>query len=168
MWPRETKAQQNWVHLSWDIHWDQQLSCSWWRHQMETFPRCWRFVWGIHRSPLNSPHKGQWRGALMYSEIWAWTNGWVNNRDAGGLWHHRAYYDVTIMVKFFATFGVGGSNVNLLGNHWLKSRNLGSSQYTMYYTNCFLSAKWNRGVHRHENPLNLRFGNTVLILWLTL
>ena len=31
------------------------------------FPRYWPFVRGIHRSPMNSPHKGQWRGALMFS-----------------------------------------------------------------------------------------------------
>ena len=35
----------------------------------------------IHRSPVNSPHKGQWRGALMFSLICTWTNDWVNNRD---------------------------------------------------------------------------------------
>ena len=42
---------------------------SWWRHQMETFSALlayWPFVWGIHRSPVNSHHKGQWRGALMF------------------------------------------------------------------------------------------------------
>ena len=33
------------------------------------FPRYWPFVWGIHRSPVNSPHKGQWRGALIFSLI---------------------------------------------------------------------------------------------------
>ena len=31
------------------------------------FPRCWPFVRGIHRSRVNSPHKGQWRGALIFS-----------------------------------------------------------------------------------------------------
>ena len=36
-----------------------------WKH----FPRYWPFVWGIHRSPVNSPHKGQRRGALMFSLI---------------------------------------------------------------------------------------------------
>ena len=36
-----------------------------WKH----FPRYWPFVRGIHRSPVNSPHKGQWRGALMFSLI---------------------------------------------------------------------------------------------------
>ena len=47
------------------------------------FPRCWPFVGGIHRSPVNSPHKVQWHGALMFSLICAWMNGWVNTRDAG-------------------------------------------------------------------------------------
>ena len=44
---------------------------AWWRHQTETFPRFWPFVRWIHRSPVNSPHKGQWRGALMFSLICA-------------------------------------------------------------------------------------------------
>ena len=61
------------------------------------FPRYWSFVRGIHRSPVNSPHKGQWRGALMFSLICAWINGWVNNREAGDLRRQRAHYDVIIM-----------------------------------------------------------------------
>ena len=36
-----------------------------WKH----FPRHWPFVREIHRPPVNSPHKGQWRGALMFSLI---------------------------------------------------------------------------------------------------
>ena len=43
------------------------------------------------------PYTDQWRGALMFSLIYAWTNGWVNNQDAGELKRHRAYYDVTVM-----------------------------------------------------------------------
>ena len=50
----------------------------------------------IHRSPENSPHKGQWRGALMLSLICAWINGWVNNNEAGDLRRHRAHYDVIV------------------------------------------------------------------------
>ena len=65
-----------------------------WKH----FPRYWPFVRGIYRSPLNSPHKVQWRGALMFSLIYAWTNSYVNNGDDGGLRRHRAHYVVTIMV----------------------------------------------------------------------
>ena len=45
-----------------------------WKH----FPRYWPFVRGIHRPPVNSPHKGQWRGDLMFFSIYAWMNGWVN------------------------------------------------------------------------------------------
>ena len=70
---------------------------SWWRHQMETYPRYWPFVRGIHWSPLNSPHKGQWRGALMFSLICAWINGWVSYRGAGNLRRHIAHHDVTVM-----------------------------------------------------------------------
>ena len=47
------------------------------------FPRYWPFVRGIHRSPVNYPHKGQWCWVLMFSLIYAWINGWVNNREAG-------------------------------------------------------------------------------------
>ena len=64
-----------------------------WRH----FPRNWPFVRGIHRSPVKSPHKGQWRGALMFSLICVWINDWVNNRGAGDLRRYRAHYDVIVM-----------------------------------------------------------------------
>ena len=42
-----------------------------WKH----FPRYWPFLRGIHRSPVNSPHKGQWCRALMFSLICAWIFG---------------------------------------------------------------------------------------------
>ena len=54
-----------------------------WKH----FPRYWPFVRGIHR----------WRGALMFSLIYAWINGWVNNREAGDLRRFPAHYDVIVM-----------------------------------------------------------------------
>ena len=68
-----------------------------WKH----FPRCWPFVRRIHRSPVNSPHKGQWRGALMFSLICTWINSWVNNPEAGDLRRHRAHYDVSVMMCLF-------------------------------------------------------------------
>ena len=47
---------------------------------------------------MNSPHKGQWRRAFMFSMICAWKkNGWINNCEAGDLRSHRAHYDVTVM-----------------------------------------------------------------------
>ena len=65
-----------------------------WKH----FPRYWPFVRGIHRSAVNSPHKGQWLGALMSPLICPWIDGCANNRDTGDLGRHRAHYDVTVML----------------------------------------------------------------------
>ena len=64
-----------------------------WKH----FPRYWPFVRGIHRSPVNFPHKDQWREALIFSLICGRINGWVNNREAGDLRRQRAHYDVIVM-----------------------------------------------------------------------
>ena len=51
-----------------------------WTH----FPRYWPFMWGMNSPvPVNSPHRGQWRGTLMFSLFYAWINDWVNNREAG-------------------------------------------------------------------------------------
>ena len=72
-----------------------------WKH----FPCNWPFVRGIHRSPVNSRHKGQWRGALMFPLIWAWINNWVNNRGAGDFRRHRAHYDAIVMRPFQFQFG---------------------------------------------------------------
>ena len=74
-----------------------------WRHddviKWEHFPRYWPFVRGIHRSPVNSPHKGLWRGALLFSLICTRINGWVNNGEAEDLRRNRAHYDVIVMVE---------------------------------------------------------------------
>ena len=69
------------------------------------FPRYWPFVWGIHRSSVNSPQKGQWRGALIFSLICAWINCWVSNREAGYFRRHRTHYDITAMVIFIFLSG---------------------------------------------------------------
>ena len=71
-----------------------------WKH----FLRYWPFVRRIHWSPANSPHKGQWCGAMMFSLICAWTYSWVNNHDAGVLRRHRTHYmyDVTTYLMYNA------------------------------------------------------------------
>ena len=65
---------------------------------------------GEFTGPVNSPHRGQWRGALMFSLICVWIKGWVNNREAGDLRRHRGHYDVTVMCY----------RCNLF-SHWLKT-----------------------------------------------
>ena len=72
-----------------------------WKH----FPRYWPFVWGIHRSPVNSPHKGRWRRALMFSLICAWINGWESYHEASDLRRHCAHYDVIVMLSIIILQG---------------------------------------------------------------
>ena len=82
-----------------------------WKH----FPRYWPFVQRIHRLPVNSPHKGQWCGILMFSLICTWTNSWVNNWDAGDLRHHRIHYNVTVMYwKQFGEYWPCNNRITLL------------------------------------------------------
>ena len=69
----------------------------WWRHQMETFSVLLAICAGNSPVPVNSPHKGQWRGALMFTLICARINDWVNNREAGDLRRHLDHYDVSVM-----------------------------------------------------------------------
>ena len=80
---------KNWYDALWDhddvIKWKQ-------------FSRHWPFVCGIHRSPVNSPHKGQWGGALMFSLICTWINGLVNTREAGELRRYFTHCDVIVMI----------------------------------------------------------------------
>ena len=59
------------------------------------------FVWGIHRSPVNSHHKGQWRGVVIF---FLWSAPRINNREAGDLGRHRAHYDVIVRItlKYFS------------------------------------------------------------------
>ena len=74
----------------------------WWRHQMETFSELPAICVGnspvTGEFPLQRPYKGQWHGALVFSLICPWLNGWVNNREAGDLRCHRAHYDVIVMI----------------------------------------------------------------------
>ena len=108
---------------------------SWWRHQIETCSASLAFVRGIHRwlranhrSPMKSPYTDQWRGAFMFSLICPWTNGWVNNQDAGELKRHRSHYDVTVMwcriviLWFGLPWDLSAFNASLLSNFELVKR----------------------------------------------
>ena len=71
-----------------------------WKH----FPLYWPFLRGLHRSHENSLHKGQWRGALMFSLICTRINGWVNNRETDDLRRLCAHYNVILMKVFLCGF----------------------------------------------------------------
>ena len=104
-----------------------------WKH----FPRYWPLVWAIHRWPVNSRHKGQWRGALMFSLICAWINGGVNNSEAVDLRRDRAHYDVTVLEMMDT------------GSVWLPHS---------YYGNNLVNASWwkkRRSTFWSDRPLHI-------------
>ena len=109
LYPKHTKHDQ-WLASTWlinllrfygVIHLDKYCPCKGFLHddviKWKHFPRYWPFVRIIHRSPVNSPHKGQWRGVVIFSLICVWINGWINNREAGDLRRYCAHYDVIVM-----------------------------------------------------------------------
>ena len=72
-----------------------------------TGPFCGQFT-GHRWIPLTKASDAE---LLMFSLIWAWTNGWVNNRDAGYLRRHRTLYDVTAMKTSNVVVNHTGGNV---------------------------------------------------------
>ena len=62
--------------------WCEVAPNTWWRHQMEL-----------------TGHRGISRTKASDAELWCflWSDGWVNNRDAGDLRRRRAQYDVIVM-----------------------------------------------------------------------
>ena len=89
-----------------------KIALTWWRHQMETFSALLALCAGNSTVPVNSPYKGQWRGALMFSLIYAWINDWVNSREAGDLRHQRDHYDVIVMDECHCW------NLRMISKHW--------------------------------------------------
>ena len=81
------------IHLDFEITSTSRDDGNEWKH----FPRYWPFSRLIHWSPVDSPHKGQWRGVWKLSLISVWTSNWANNGDAGDLRRHQARYDVIVM-----------------------------------------------------------------------
>ena len=79
-WAVEVEFTQIWLKQKiWQITY---LYRTWWRHQMETFSALLAICAGNSTVPVNSPRKGQWRRALMFSLIYARINGWVNTDEA--------------------------------------------------------------------------------------
>ena len=105
----DLRLNKRWSKQSWGW-WFETLSCPFWRHcnveiisiKWKYFPRYWPFVRGIHRSPVDFPHKGLWRESWMFSLIYAWTNGCAKTHDASDLRRRRAHYDATVMKLYQA------------------------------------------------------------------
>ena len=118
---------------------------------METFSALLALCAGNSPVTVNSPHKGQWRGALMFSLIYAWINHWVNNREAGDLRRHHGHCDVNVMNwsvlacrQLTETSVEPESNFNICDPGWCFE---GSSRKVLtiqYGTICAGSIHWGR------------------------
>ena len=99
------------------------LLCIWWCKlhddviKWKHFPHYWPFVRGIHRSQVNSPHKSQWRRALMVFfylrlskrlSIQSW--GWWFETLSHSLWRHcngyrqNYVFNKQLSYDYFASF----------------------------------------------------------------
>ena len=119
----------------------------------------WAFVGGIHWSLVNSHHKGQWCGALMFSLICAWINDWVNNCEVGGLRCHHAHYYVTVII-----------GQKLWWNHSLT--HWGRVTYMCQQTNQHWFRQWlvawpvpNHYLNQCWNIVNWTLRNKLLCIW---
>ena len=64
-----------------------------WKH----FPRYWPFLRGIPGHRWLPRTKASDASFDVFFDL-RWLNGWVNKREPGDLRHHRAHYDVTVMI----------------------------------------------------------------------
>ena len=122
---------------------------------METFSTLLALCAGNSPAPVNSPHKGQWRGAFIFSWICNWINSWVSNREAGDLRHHHALYDVILMYYLNLHGPVRGNIYNNYQASMVKNI-LSNLQYTVHQIpklKSFLSHHHGTGTEiRNQDP----------------
>ena len=123
----------------------------------------WPFVRGIHGWLVNSPHKGQWCRAFMLSLICAWTNGWINNCEAGDLRHHHAHYDgmwlgtgtllgILLINRWICQFySLWPTNAE----HWLRERLVAWQHHAISWNSIHLSPVKSKDIHLREILLEI-------------
>ena len=84
-----------WQH--WFSHEDVMIWKPWWRHQMETFSALLALCAWNSLVTGEFPSQRPVTQSFDFCLIYAWTNGWVNNRETGDLRRHRAHYDVIVL-----------------------------------------------------------------------
>ena len=90
-----TRQIANWNWL-FETHGFIMINSSWVSHddviKWGHFPRYCPFVWRIHRAPVNSPHKVQWRGVFLDRRLNKWSCkqpwGWWFETQSHPSWRH--------------------------------------------------------------------------------
>ena len=111
-----------------------------WKH----FPRYWPFVRVINRSPVNSTHKGQWRGALMFPLIYRWlskqSGGWWFETLLRPLWRHWNEY--TLLHTYVCEERCARSTYALDTNSWHRNPHM------CWPTRCTINIRQCRDIRR--------------------
>ena len=90
------------------------------------------------------PNKGQWRGALMFSFICAWTDSWANNGDAGDLRRYRAHYDIIVMLPVAET-GISRPNwLSSMLDECITVKPVDNDHLMGYFSVFWSSSRWPR------------------------
>ena len=119
---------------------------AWWRHQMKTGSALLTLCVGIHQTQVNSPHKGQCRGALMFSLLSAWINIWVDNHETGDLRRHRARYDV-IVIEFPKDVFV---RLKIQVRFFFVSRLTYYPEYNKFPSICWICYQWYHIIYKNN------------------
>ena len=127
----------------WEIRWPSADHLIWtwrWRHQMETFSVLLAICAGNSLVTGEFLVQSQWRGALMFSLVSAWTNDGVNTREAGDFRCHHAHFYVTVMFT--------GKTMSL---YWTRPR----CWPTLKNINGLMSYQESVGVSSHDHSIQL-------------
>ena len=122
---------------------------SWWRHQMETISVLLALCAG--NSPVSGESPSQTPVTVVFSLICAWTNGWVNNRNAGDLRRHCSHYDITVMRIHIVRIRKETNNVRYL---LYKFNNHKQDQFNVH-TRC---AHSNVDIYVYISPIHISSG----------
>ena len=96
------------------------------------------FVRGIHRSLVNSPYGGQWRGALMLFLIYVSTNRWANNGDATAM-NNLLIFSTPYCLTLF-TCGLWPQNIFVNEGQWMYRKWDGA--YRIMQSNKSINIQW--------------------------
>ena len=111
-----------------------------WKH----IPPYWPFARGLHWSPVNSPHKGQWRGALIVffdlrlnkrlsKQSWSW---WFET-PSRSLWRHcKAFWKLDKIKNVFlliATKKMKSTQLNSAATRPYSSHGVAQRRYVEMY-----------------------------------
>ena len=114
-----------------------------WKHFSHYRP----MVSEIHRWPINSPHKGQWYGVMMFSSLLAWTTCWKKQFRCRWSANHctrmtSLRYGKILTIKYIHGFAVKmiSECIHILSGllKFVATKNYDEGKYMLYFIMIYL------------------------------